>query len=214
MILPLHLRNLKIFHKSPKPGSFLSANSSKGKEDIHDWNPCYRICLKVILRTKIYLHHTPCHNNNLLQGDSQVATRRPGRERSVVFSVCSSGFLCLSVRIFIYFLFSRRVVFSVCEDSGHGSSEGEGRVSEVEEEEEEYSYVYSSRVCPAQLIKQQGEEEDGEEENIYEEIGQHLAQSNPSHDEDPTESVQQSSPIVRSHLQLYRSQLTLSQYSD
>ena len=99
-------------------------------------------------------------------GESQVTTRRPGRER--------------------------RVVFSVCEDSGHGSSEGEGRVSEVEEEEEEYSYVYSSRVCPAQLIKQQGEEEDGEEENIYEEIGQHLAQSNPSHDEDPTESVQQS----------------------
>ena len=117
-----------------------------------------------------------------------MTTRRPGRER--------------------------RVVFSVCEDSGHGSSEGEGRVSEVEEEEEEYSYVYSSRVCPAQLIKQQGEEEDGEEENIYEEIGQHLAQSNPSHDEDPTESVQQSSPIVRSHLQIYRSKLTQSQYLD
>ena len=101
------------------------------------------------------------------------------------------------------FLF-RRVVFSVCEDSGHGSSEGEGRVSEVEEEEEEYSYVYSSRVCPAQLIKQQGEEE-GEEENIYEEIGQHFARSDTSPCPDPVENVQQSSPIVRSHLQLYRS---------
>ena len=101
------------------------------------------------------------------------------------------------------FLF-RRVVFSVCEDSGHGSSEGEGRVSEVEEEEEEYSYVYSSRVCPAQLIKQQGEEE-GEEENIYEEIGQHFAQTDTSPCPDPVENVQQSSPIVRSHLQLYRS---------
>ena len=97
------------------------------------------------------------------------------------------------------------MVFSVCEDSGHGSSEGEGRVSEVEEEkeeEEEYSYVYSSRVCPAQLIKQQGEEE-GEEENIYEEIGQHFVQTDTS--PDPVENVQQSSPIVRSHLQLYRS---------
>ena len=121
-------------------------------------------------------------------GESQVTTRRPGRER--------------------------RVVFSVCEDSGHGSSEGEGRVSEVEEEEEEYSYVYSSRVCPAQLIKQQGEEEDGEEENIYEEIGQHFAQSNPSLGPDQAESVQQSSPIVRSHLQIYRSNLTKSQYLD
>ena len=90
----------------------------------------------------------------------------------------------------------RRVVFSVCEDSGHGSSEGEGRVSEVEEEEE-YSYVYSSRVCPAQLIRQQGDEE-GEEENIYEEIGQHLS---------PSPVGEQSSPIVRSRLQLYRSRL-------
>ena len=107
------------------------------------------------------------------------------------------------------------MVFSVCEDSGHGSSEGEGRVSEVEEEEEEYSYVYSSRVCPAQLIKQQGEEEDGEEENIYEEIGQHFAQSNHLPDgQVPAESVQQSSPIVRSHLQIYRSKLTISQYLD
>ena len=103
----------------------------------------------------------------------------------------------------IIFLIVRRVVFSVCEDSGHGSSEGEGRVSEVEEEEEEYSYVYSSRVCPAQLIKQQGEEE-GEEENIYEEIGQHFAQLGTSPCPDPAESVRQSSPIVRSHLQLYR----------
>ena len=99
------------------------------------------------------------------------------------------------------------MVFSVCEDSGHGSSEGEGRVSEVEEEEEDYSYVYSTRVCPAQLIKQQGEEE-GEEENIYEEIGQQhfqAFQDRTSPCPDPVESVQQSSPIVRSHLQLYRS---------
>ena len=110
---------------------------------------------------------------DLLQGEPQVTARRPGRER--------------------------RVVFSVCEDSGHGSSEGEGRVSEVEEEEE-YSYVYSSRVCPAQLIRQQGDEE-GEEENIYEEIGQHFAPASAS----PV--GEQSSPIVRSRLQLYRSRL-------
>ena len=96
----------------------------------------------------------------------------------------------------------RRVVFSVCEDSGHGSSEGEGRVSEVEEEEEEYSYVYSSRVCPAQLIRQQGDEE-GEEENIYEEIGQHFAPAGLS----ASPVGEQSSPIVRSRLQLYRSRL-------
>ena len=114
----------------------------------------------------------------------------------------------------IIFLIVRRVVFSVCEDSGHGSSEGEGRVSEVEEEEEEYSYVYSSRVCPAQLIKEQGEEE-GEEENIYEEIGQNFAQSGHSSPApDPAENVQQSSPIVQSHLRLHRSQFTSSRHLD
>ena len=97
----------------------------------------------------------------------------------------------------------RRVVFSVCEDSGHGSSEGEGRVSEVEEgeEEEEYSYVYTSRVCPAQLIRQQGEEE-GEEENIYEEIGLHLPLAGPAH---PADVQQQSLDASQSHLHLYRS---------
>ena len=111
------------------------------------------------------------------QGDpDQGVERRPGRDR--------------------------RVVFSVCEDSGHGSSEGEGRVSEVEEgEEEEYSYVYTSRVCPAQLIRQQGEEE-GEEENIYEEIGLHLPLAGPAH---PADVQQQSLDASQSHLHLYRS---------
>ena len=76
-------------------------------------------------------------------------------------------------------------------------------IGEVEEgeEEEEYSYVYTSRVCPAQLIRQQGEEE-GEEENIYEEIGLHLPLAGPAH---PADVQQQSLDASQSHLHLYRS---------
>ena len=74
-------------------------------------------------------------------------------------------------------------------------------MSEVEEGEEEYSYVYTSRVCPAQLIRQQGEEE-GEEENIYEEIGLHLPLAGPAH---PADVQQQSLDASQSHLHLYRS---------